>query len=269
MLRILAVKTVLLLVVICGLTDAQQKCESRANCGDCISIDSCVWCLDTKDDVKDTPKCFTKGSIEAETCRNQEDPSSSISYVENVDLNPDSKDEEIILIKPQEVDLSLRPSSAQSSKPLVLEFEVAQSKEYPVDLYFLLDLSFSMEESRNNFAEQGGEIIEGIKDQTRNLRIGFGSFVDKNIPPFASAIPSFNCPVDNPNCLPPYSFYHFQSLSDLPADEFRSKVLRAPLAGNVDEPEGGLDGLMQVLVCGNRIGWREKSRKLILLKPLP
>jgi len=31
-------------------------------------------------------------------------------------------------------------------------------------------------------------------------------------------------------------------------DRFRREVLDAPLAGNVDEPEGALDALMQVMV---------------------
>ena len=37
------------------------------------------------------------------------------------------------------------------------------------------------------------------------------------------------------------------------------------LPGNVDEPEGGLDGLMQAMVCWDRVGWRKKARKIILL----
>lgn len=29
-------------------------------------------------------------------------------------------------------------------------------------------------------------------------------------------------------------------------------------------PEGLLDGLMQVMVCGDRIGWRNKARKMVI-----
>jgi len=61
-----------------------------------------------------------------------------------------------------------------------------------------------MEASRDNFAEQAGNIIEGIRSITGDLRVGFGSFVEKNLPPFTSAVPSFNCPSDKPNCTPPY-----------------------------------------------------------------
>ena len=46
---------------------------------------------------------------------------------------------------------------------------------------------------------------------------------------------------------------------------FVRNVKDAPLAGNVDNPEGGLDALLQVMVCKDRIGWRPDSRKIILV----
>lgn len=41
--------------------------------------------------------------------------------------------------------------------------------------------------------------------------------------------------------------------------------MSAPLAGNVDEPEGSLDALLQAMVCRQRVGWRTNSRKIILM----
>ena len=49
----------------------------------------------------------------------------------------------------------------------MLYFQVAQSSQYPVDLYFLLDLSWSMNKSRNHIAEMGGDIIGAIKASIR------------------------------------------------------------------------------------------------------
>ena len=49
------------------------------------------------------------------------------------------------------------------------------------------------------------------------------------------------------------------------ASLFTERVSRAPISGNIDNPEGGLDALMQVMVCGDRIGWRKNSRKIIIL----
>ena len=54
-----------------------------------------------------------------------------------------------VLIKPQGVNLKLRPGQSQDVK-----FTIGQSDQYPVDLYFLFDLSFTMESSRNTLAEQ-------------------------------------------------------------------------------------------------------------------
>jgi hypothetical protein len=42
-------------------------------------------------------------------------------------------------------------------------------------------------------------------------------------------------------------FFTMQTkLKNMSEKEFQEEVLAAPLAGNVDEPEGGLDALMQV-----------------------
>ena len=65
---------------------------------------------------------------------------------------------------------------------------------------------------------------------------------------------------------------------------FTRRVSAAPISGNIDNPEGGLDALMQVnidmmfnqvrihpvtslfqvMVCGNKIGWRQESRRVIV-----
>ena len=87
-----------------------------------------------------------------------------------------------------------------------------------------------------------------MKKKTENLATGFGSFVNKNVAPFTSAIPSFNCNLkEESNCTSPYSFYHKQVLDDISANDFYTAVMDSPMAGNVDDPEGSLDALMQVL----------------------
>ena len=35
-------------------------------------------------------------------------------------------------------------------------------------------------------------------------------------------------------------------------------------SGNIDNPEGGFDALLQVMVCEEDIGWRDQSRKVII-----
>ena len=36
------------------------------------------------------------------------------------------------------------------------------------------------------------------------------------------------------------------------------------MSGNLDAPEGGFDAIMQAIVCKDRIGWRDKARKLLV-----
>lgn len=41
-------------------------------------------------------------------------------------------------------------------------------------------------------------------------------------------------------------------------------VKESKLSGNLDSPEGGLDGIVQAIVCNKEIGWRKESRRLLL-----
>jgi hypothetical protein len=47
-------------------------------------------------------------------------------------------------------------------------------------------------------------------------------------------------------------------------DLFQHQVSAANVSGNVDEPEGGLDALMQSVVCLEEIGWRQNTRKFLV-----
>ena len=49
------------------------------------------------------------------------------------------------------------------------------------------------------------------------------------------------------------------------SDRFVSKVSEAKISANEDAPEGGLDAIMQAIVCSDEIGWRQDSRKIIIL----
>jgi protocadherin alpha len=48
------------------------------------------------------------------------------------------------------------------------------------------------------------------------------------------------------------------------ATMFKSRVNASQISGNLDAPEGGFDAIMQSLVCEGAIGWREKSRKMLV-----
>ena len=133
-----------------------------------------------------------------------------------------------------------------------VRFRVAQAKSYPVDLYYLMDLSNSMSDDKENIVKLGEKIAEAVREITSgDFRIGFGSFVDKEVLPFISLVPGKNCQQDS--CPKPYSFQHQMDLAD-DIDLFTKSVSEAPISGNIDNPEGGFDGLVQVSIAWARGG---------------
>lgn len=86
-----------------------------------------------------------------------------------------------VQISPQKVRIHLRRGEEYR-----LEFKFAQAADYPVDLYYVMDLSGSMRPYRDHLSILGVKLAETMKKLTKNFRLGFGSFVDKAIYPFAS-----------------------------------------------------------------------------------
>lgn len=64
-----------------------------------------------------------------------------------------------------------------------------QAREYPVDLYYLMDLSASMEPYREQLSKLGLQLANAMQRLTSNFRIGFGSFVDKVVLPMTNTQP--------------------------------------------------------------------------------
>ena len=89
----------------------------------------------------------------------------------------------------------------------------------------------------------GEELGYAIQNITNDFRIGFGSFVDKEVFPYISLVEGKNC--QQKACPKPYSFQHQMDLGP-DARLLQRRVREAPLSGNIDNPEGGFDGLIQV-----------------------
>lgn len=53
-----------------------------------------------------------------------------------------------------------------------------------MDLYCLLDGSKSMTELKSTLADVTNELVNGLKNMTTNLQLGFGMFVDKPVLPY-------------------------------------------------------------------------------------
>lgn len=96
-----------------------------------------------------------------------------------------STDGTAVQLRPQRVRLSLRVGEA-----FVLPFQYRQAENYPVDLYYIMDLSASMDTHKKKLATLGESLAQAMVRLTSNFRIGFGSFVDKTDMPFISTSPT-------------------------------------------------------------------------------
>jgi len=71
-------------------------------------------------------------------------------------------------------------------KKVKFSVKYAQADDYPLDLYYLMDLSKSMEDDKNKLSQLGDNLATRMTAKSTNLRMGFGSFVDKRTMPFVN-----------------------------------------------------------------------------------
>ncbi|RZC33867.1 integrin beta-PS, partial [Asbolus verrucosus] len=246
-------------------TEKAKFCPEPPNiletCSECIQELGCVWCI-----RPETPgHCKHEKDSNPQWCKSDllENPKSSFEIVEDRPLT--SVTGSVVQIKPQKIKLSLR-----RGQEYTLRFQYAQAENYPVDLYYIMDLSASMEDHREKLAKLGDKLARTMINITKNFQLGFGSFVDKVDLPFVSTVPQKlqqPCTLKKNGktvvCVSPYSFKNHMSLSK-DYNKFSSEVFRAKVSGNLDAPEGGFDALMQAIVCKNEIGWRSNARHLLV-----
>ena len=115
----------------------------------------------------------------------QHSPSSNLTI--EVDEELSNKTDEYgdpIQLRPQRIAVKLRPKY-----PVSVPVTFKQALDYPVDLYYLMDLSKSMEDDKAKLSELGNILAMKMRNLTSNFRMGFGSFVDKVVMPYVSTVP--------------------------------------------------------------------------------
>ncbi|KAH0627404.1 hypothetical protein JD844_003046 [Phrynosoma platyrhinos] len=140
-------------------------------------------------------------------------------------------------------------------------------EKYPVDLYYLVDVSASMHKNIEKLNSVGSDLSQKMKNISIDLRLGFGSYVDKTVSPYISIHPGRihnQCSDYDLDCMPPHGYIHVLSLTDKIA-EFRSVINKQKISGNIDTPEGGFDAMLQAVVCQSQIGWRKEAKRLLLM----
>ncbi|KRY41314.1 integrin beta pat-3 [Trichinella spiralis] len=233
-------------------------------CEHCISQHpSCTWCtMPGFDENNRHSRCDTSERLLYNGCHDEfiENPKTEYYIARDEPLSNAGETEEeseAIQLKPQEILISMRPKD-------VVSFDVTfrQALDYPVDLYYLMDLSFSMADDKQKLTELGDLLSERMRKITKNFRLGFGSYVDKKVMPFVDARPErASKPCET--CVDPYGFKNHMTLTK-DTRRFAKEVNESAVSGNLDAPEGGFDAIMQALTCTDKIGWREKSRKMIV-----
>ncbi|XP_073833072.1 position-specific antigen beta subunit myospheroid isoform X2 [Musca autumnalis] len=278
----------------------QNPCVNKATCHECIQTLDCAWC--SEPNHGDKPRCFleyTNNFCDPQYIQNPKtvqeilwmrelsrggsaaaggqmsaggsyyaNYSSSGSYSESHSSSSSSSGSygaagsassagEIVQISPQRVSLKLRINEVHN-----LQFRYSQAEDYPVDLYYLMDLSKSMEDDKEKLSALGDLLSETMRNITSNFRLGFGSFVDKVLMPYVSTIPK-NMIEPCPGCAAPYGYKNAMPLSR-DTYRFSTEVKKAAVSGNLDAPEGGFDAIMQAIACRQQIGWREQARRLLV-----
>ncbi|KAK2858347.1 hypothetical protein Q7C36_006266, partial [Tachysurus vachellii] len=243
--------------------DPSPVCQPRSTCSECLKSPGCVWCKQ-KDFLKsgesDERRCDSAESLRMRSCQSENmiDPKPNIFIMKENELNSDLTN--VVQLKPQSLNVKLRVGVPQEFK---VEFKRAEG--YPIDLYYLMDLSYSMKDDLDKIKNLGQDILDNLKKATKTVRIGFGSFVDKEKLPYVSQIKSRRqnpCPTKSDTCQPAFTFHNVLPLTS-EAKEFKKEVSKQKISGNLDSPEAGLDAIMQAAVCQEKIGWKDVTRILV------
>ncbi|XP_077381113.1 integrin beta-1-like isoform X2 [Festucalex cinctus] len=226
------------------------------SCDECIQVaESCGWCTDKDFLTLGEPKsarCDDVEFLKAGWCSRAkiENPRGSIVITENKPFSNRNEDVQITQIQPQKLTLTLR-----HGEPQTFDLKFKRIEDYPLDVYYLMDQSFSKKSDLDNAKNLGADIMSQMHGITSDFRIGLGSFVGKTEMADISTTPaSFQNRASYKNIL--------QLTND--GNQFYQLLSQQQISGNLDSPEGSSDAVMQVAVCEEQIGWRNGPRLLVI-----
>uniref|UniRef100_A0A8C7FR90 Integrin beta n=1 Tax=Oncorhynchus kisutch TaxID=8019 RepID=A0A8C7FR90_ONCKI len=247
-------------------------CTSRgaSTCKQCLAVHpTCAWCSqeDFGQGVAGSSRCDLKRNLLVAGCAPPtalEFPTSKLQVKEDRPLSNKAAGDtaDATQIQPQRLHITLRPDDSKR-----FTVKVRQVEDYPVDLYYLMDLSFSMNDDLFRLRTLGKGLAKEMGRTTSNLRMGFGAFVDKPLSPYMYISPKealLNpCHGINTTCLPQFGYKHVLSLTE-EVGRFTEEVKKQIVSRNRDAPEGGFDAIIQAAVCNEKIGWRQGASHLLI-----
>lgn len=248
----------LLLLLTISFTNCNKvnRCvASRAKtCTECIRVDKeCSYCID-----ENFPgvRCDLQSNLIQYGCS-----SAGIVYMQSefrtLMKQEINKEWSRTQVYPQRMSMRLRAGEEHT-----FEYRVFEPLDTPVDLYILMDFSYSMSDDLENLKKMGDKLAEVVSKLSSNYTIGFGKFVDKVSVPQTDMRPE-KLKQPWPDSTPPFSFKNVIRLTDDLSD-FRNKLKNERISGNLDAPEGGFDAILQTAVCTNDIGWRDGSTHILV-----
>ena len=162
---------------------SSSTCSGHTTCGACISSKDCRWC--SKEGYKSS-RCAKIG--EHRDCSgqiNEPNPSKTVKLQDDaLAETTGSSEKDLTLVKPQRVQVTLTPN-----QPATVDIQFKQAVDYPVDLYYLMDLSYTMKNDQKTLIKVSKTLANEMKSITSDFKLGFGSFVDKVILPYTSTTP--------------------------------------------------------------------------------
>lgn len=272
---LLAVLMTLAVVDLQSLDDEfnNSNCVTAKTCGECLRAGpKCGWCGAALY-PRGEPRCNIISNLKRNCSDEDITNPSSTSEIKKLTKEDDwtsgDKVTPPVQVKPQEMEFHVRPNDAQ-----VFKLKFQQQANYPVDLYFLLDITYGMKRTdaaknlnsaRDMLISLGQEIPRSMENITNNFRLGFGTFVDKTVMPYSAWTPElFKARCPDETCRDPHLYQHQVKLGNDP-DEFKDKMTDAlsDISMSMDDTEGGMEGLVQALDC-DVVGWRDVSRRIIV-----
>ncbi|ESN96335.1 hypothetical protein HELRODRAFT_189200 [Helobdella robusta] len=136
-----------------------------------------------------------------------------------------------------------------------LEVEFESARNHPLEIYFLVDATSTMQPLREHILQVIDELVSNLKKITLKVKIGLGLFAEKRIIPFAEY---------SNNTETSYNFKNQVNLTT-DFDLFKKKVKEFEKIRNNDAPEDWLSAFVQIVTCKEIIGWSDPARKLVIL----
>ncbi|XP_050298724.1 integrin beta-nu-like [Anthonomus grandis grandis] len=239
-------------------------CRVQKFCGDCMLADSCChWCY--KANFSGAYQCDFKDSLSNCEGNIYENKPSQMTIQRNLEftvINSSENAVNAIQIKPQAFNITLRKDT-----PVELTFTYKAARNYPLELYYLGDLSYSMKTHLEILKNLGSALGRSLEKLTKHYKLAYGSFLDKPGMPFMFTDERSRnnpCRGENAKCDSTYLFKHSLNFTD-DMSKFFEQVRNSKISANTDDLDGALEAIFQILVCDTQFGWSEYARKIILL----